>query len=41
MSMLNFYVNRMGSGMPRSRRLVLERAKDRLRTLFHRPKPPR
>jgi len=41
MSMLNFYVNRMGSGMPRSRRLVLERAKDRLRELFHRPKPPR
>lgn len=40
MSMLNFYINRMASGMPRSRRLVLERAKDRLRRLFHRPKSP-
>jgi hypothetical protein len=40
MSMLNFYINRMGSSMPRSRRVVLERAKDRLRQLFHRPKSP-
>jgi G:T/U-mismatch repair DNA glycosylase len=40
MSMLNFYINRMGSSMPRSRRVVLERAKDRLRQLFRRPRSP-
>jgi len=40
MSMLNFYINRMGSSMPRSRRVVLERTKGRLRQLFHRPKSP-
>jgi hypothetical protein len=38
MSMLNFYINRMGSAMPQRRRRVLERAKDRLRQLFHRPR---
>jgi G:T/U-mismatch repair DNA glycosylase len=40
MSMLNFYINRMGSSMPRSRGVVLERAKDRLRQLFRRPRSP-
>jgi G:T/U-mismatch repair DNA glycosylase len=40
MSMFNFYINRMGSSMPRSRRVVLERAKDRLRQLFRRPRSP-
>ena len=36
MSMLNFYINRMGRGMPAERRRVLERAKVELRRLFGR-----
>jgi hypothetical protein len=36
MSMLNFEINRAGKGMPKSRRQVLERAKDELRKLYGR-----
>ena len=36
MSMLNFYVNRAGRGLPDERRQVLERAKAELRRAFHR-----
>jgi hypothetical protein len=36
MSMLNFYINRAGKNLPVRRKLVLERAKDELRRLFHR-----
>lgn len=36
MSMLNFYVNRAGSTLPRSRKRVLTQAKGELRKLFHR-----
>ena len=36
MSMLNFYINRAGKGLPDSQRRVLERAKDELRELFGR-----
>jgi hypothetical protein len=39
MSMLNFYLNRAGRNLPKSRARVLERAKDELRGLYH--KPPR
>jgi hypothetical protein len=38
MSMLTFYVNRAGKGLPQERLAVLERAKDELRELFHRPR---
>ncbi len=34
MSMLVFYINRAGRGLPQSRRQVLERAKDELRRQF-------
>jgi hypothetical protein len=34
MSMLNFYINRAGRGLPATQKRVLERAKDELRTLF-------
>lgn len=37
MSMLTFYINRAGKNLPRKRRATLERAKDELRRLFHRP----
>jgi len=37
MSMLTFYINRAGKNLPASRRRTLERAKDELRRLFHRP----
>jgi hypothetical protein len=37
MSMLNFYINRAGDNLSKSRRRVLEAAKGRLRRLFHRP----
>jgi hypothetical protein len=37
MSMLNFEINRAGRSLPKSRREVLERAKDELRKLFGRP----
>jgi hypothetical protein len=36
MSMLNFYVNRMGTNLSESRRTVLERAKSHLRALYGR-----
>lgn len=36
MSMLNFYINRAGSTLPRRQRHVLERAKNELRTVFGR-----
>ena len=35
MSMLNFYINRAGKDLPARRKRVLERAKDKLRELFH------
>jgi uncharacterized protein DUF3175 len=34
MSMLTFYINRAGDGLPNERRRVLERAKDELRKCF-------
>jgi hypothetical protein len=34
MSMLNFYINRAGAGLPSERRRVLERAKEELRKVF-------
>lgn len=36
MSMLNFYINRAGKGLPRRRVRVLERAKGELRKVFGR-----
>ena len=36
MSMLNFYINRAGKNLPKSRRETLERAKDELRAAFGR-----
>lgn len=36
MSMLNFYINRAGKNMPKTRKRVLERAKDELRDVFGR-----
>jgi len=36
MSMLNFYINRAGRGLPAPRKRVLNRAKDELRKLFKR-----
>jgi hypothetical protein len=37
MSMLTFYINRAGRNLGTRQRRVLERAKDELRALFHRP----
>lgn len=36
MSMLNFYINRAGKNLPKSRLKVLDKAKDELRRLFGR-----
>jgi hypothetical protein len=36
MSMLNFYINRAGSGLSKSQKRVLVRARDELRKVFHR-----
>src|SRR5438105_11264908 len=36
MSMLNFYINRAGKNLPKSRKRTLERAKDELRDVFRR-----
>src|SRR5262245_11159939 len=36
MSMLNFYINRAGAKLPRTRRKVLDQAKDELRKLYGR-----
>lgn len=38
MSMLNFYINRAGRNLPRSRRAKLEAAKDELRALYGKPR---
>lgn len=37
MSMLTFYINRAGAQLPTDEKQRLERAKDELRHLFHRP----
>jgi hypothetical protein len=37
MSMLNFYINRAGRGLPAQRKRVLTQAKDELRRLYKRP----
>jgi hypothetical protein len=37
MSMLNFYINRAGSGLSRRQKNILTQAKDELRQVFHRP----
>lgn len=37
MSMLTFYINRAGKGLPAPQRENLERAKDELRALFGKP----
>jgi len=34
MSMLNFYINRAGKNLPKTRLIVLNKAKDELRQLF-------
>jgi translation initiation factor 2 alpha subunit (eIF-2alpha) len=36
MSMLNFYINRAGKNLPKSRKRTLERAKNELRDVFGR-----
>ena len=36
MSMLNFYINRAGKNLPKTRKHTLERAKDELRDVFGR-----
>ena len=38
MSMLNFYINRCGRGLPPARRATLEAAKQELRALYGRPR---
>lgn len=38
MSMLTFYINRAGHGLPAADRRRLEKAKDELRALFGRPR---
>ncbi len=38
MSMLNFYINRMGKHLPAQQREVLEKAKDELRALYGKPR---
>src|SRR5437868_4544025 len=35
MSMLNFYINRAGKNLPARRHKVLEEAKEKLRSLYH------
>jgi hypothetical protein len=37
MSMLNFYINRAGHGLPEKQKRILTRAKTELRRLFGRP----
>lgn len=41
MSMLTFYVNRAGSGLPAAQRKRLMRAKSELRRLYGKPEPGR
>lgn len=38
MSMLNFYINRAGKNLSASQKIILERAKDELRKIYHRQK---
>lgn len=38
MSMLTFFINRAGEGLPAARKATLERAKDELRALYGRPR---
>jgi len=38
MSMLNFYINRMGAHLPGAQRARLEQAKDELRELYGKPR---
>jgi hypothetical protein len=38
MSMLVFYINRAGKGLPAARKRILEQAKDELRTLYGKPR---
>jgi hypothetical protein len=40
MSMLNFYLNRAGAGLPARQQHNLTHAKEELRQLFHRPARP-
>lgn len=37
MSMLNFYINRAGSGLPQRQKHILANAREELREVFHRP----
>ncbi len=37
MSMLNFYINRAGTGLPQKQKRVLVRARSELRKVFHKP----
>ena len=37
MSMLTFYINRAGSNLPEDERAKLEKTKDELRVLYHKP----
>jgi len=41
MSMLNFYINRAGSRLPRAQRACLRAARDELRALYGRPRRDR
>lgn len=38
-SMLNFYINRAGSGLSGAQKAVLARAKNQLRELYNKPRP--
>ncbi len=38
MSMLNFYINRAAKNLPTKQKETLEKAKDELRELYHKPK---
>jgi hypothetical protein len=40
MSMLNFYINRGGKNLSKSKTSVLERAKNELRKIYHKPLKP-
>ena len=40
MSMLNFYINRAGSGLPERQKHILAHAREELRIVFHRPAHP-
>ncbi len=37
MSMLNFYINRAGKNLSKTQKETLEKAKEELRELYHRP----